>query len=462
MGGLPKRATLLQENPGENRLLIDGGDLLFTAEKVSNPTRLAQEKITAQAIISAYNILGYEAVAVGRRDLTGGLPFLNELAKAAKFPFLSANLVDRGGKTIFPASTIINRAGLKVAIMALTSPSAPPRPGYQINKWQESLPPLVAKLKRKSDILILLSNLKPTINQEIARQHQEIHLIIQSGQGSGKMAPRLVNNSLLSQSGKEGKYIGELKIRWSDSGRWQKKGESLLAKRQEMDRLNWQIKRLERRGDPAQVYKDAPQTYSHYKRLKGQVAELKGEITRLSSKKKQKKNPPATYTARQMAISSSLRDEPEIRQLLERHKRLAGQIKPARGQKNQQQGQGLKKYLGSRGCKPCHSEIFTAWQETAHARAMASLTRKGQEKNMKCVHCHVTGLEAETAQLAQSLPADLRQVGCEACHGPGRSHGLAPDKVKMAGTVKESRCLQCHSAEHDDDFNFQRDSQLIH
>jgi len=39
--------------------------------------------------------MGYDGVNVGEKDLTMGLKFLSEVSQKAKFPFISANLVDK-------------------------------------------------------------------------------------------------------------------------------------------------------------------------------------------------------------------------------------------------------------------------------------------------------------------------------------------------------------------------------
>ena len=50
-------------------------------------------------------------------------------------------------------------------------------------------------------------------------------------------------------------------------------------------------------------------------------------------------------------------------------------------------------------------------------------------------------------------------VGCENCHGPGADHAAAPfDKAARAPSFTRARsaevCLQCHTKEHSDLFQF--------
>ncbi len=62
------------------------------------------------------------------------------------------------------------------------------------------------------------------------------------------------------------------------------------------------------------------------------------------------------------------------------------------------------------------------WQKTRHAKAYDSLAAKGQQFNQDCLPCHVTGVVTGKEPYILTLPEALLQVGCEACHGPGRAH----------------------------------------
>ncbi|MDH3394031.1 MAG: hypothetical protein OEL66_08485, partial [Desulfobulbaceae bacterium] len=75
----------------------------------------------------------------------------------------------------------------------------------------------------------------------------------------------------------------------------------------------------------------------------------------------------------------------------------------------------------------------------------------------------VTGINDTNLRHALSLPEEQRQVGCEACHGAGTEHVKTQGKRAMPiPTPGSDVCLRCHTPEHSDDFNYQRDRHLVH
>jgi len=232
LGGLSKKAYQLEKIQGLYEfpyLTVDAGNLLFKHERIA-PALLQQMTITAKGIIDAYNLMQYDAVAVGRNDLAGGLSFLKAQAARSQFTWLSANLLHKSDKKpIFSASLIRRFDNLTVGIIGLTGHDG--KVQFQDNEdavilpWQEVLPDYIADLSSRCDLLILLSNNTTKQNQEIAKSFEEIHLIIQSKPRSGNSAPKLINKSLIAQTGKQGKYLGWMLIDWQQSKTWGRKGD---------------------------------------------------------------------------------------------------------------------------------------------------------------------------------------------------------------------------------------------
>ncbi len=100
--------------------MVDGGDLFFAAPSLSPPA-LQVGKLKARALLEAFNRLETAAINIGDRDLAAGLPFLKTLAESARFPFLSANLVDPAGQLIFKPAFVVEKNGLRVALIGASS-----------------------------------------------------------------------------------------------------------------------------------------------------------------------------------------------------------------------------------------------------------------------------------------------------------------------------------------------------
>jgi 5'-nucleotidase len=136
-GGLPLIAGYLDVLRADHGrvIVVDSGDL-FQGSLESN-------FFEGEPVIKGYNALGYDAAAVGNHEFDYGpagpdsvarlpgqdpLGALKKNARAAKFPFLSANLTEKAtGKTPSWAKryTMIEANGAKVGIIGLSTPDTP-------------------------------------------------------------------------------------------------------------------------------------------------------------------------------------------------------------------------------------------------------------------------------------------------------------------------------------------------
>ncbi|UCE98982.1 MAG: cytochrome c family protein [Planctomycetota bacterium] len=108
-------------------------------------------------------------------------------------------------------------------------------------------------------------------------------------------------------------------------------------------------------------------------------------------------------------------------------------------------------YTGSKSCKSCHEYEYKKWSGRAHAHAYATLERVGSHYDPECIICHVVGFEYESGFVSeQKSGEDLRNVGCENCHGPGSEH------IRTLGqaltTEPMSDCTDCHTSERSADY----------
>lgn len=102
-------------------------------------------------------------------------------------------------------------------------------------------------------------------------------------------------------------------------------------------------------------------------------------------------------------------------------------------------------YVGTENCQMCHSDNFNSWSKKGHPRAYDLLVSAKQEKNEKCLPCHVTGYGVGGFVDAEKTPG-LKGVTCEACHGPGSEHN--GDKAKIVRVAPATVCTKCHLEEN--------------
>lgn len=114
-------------------------------------------------------------------------------------------------------------------------------------------------------------------------------------------------------------------------------------------------------------------------------------------------------------------------------------------------------FEGAAKCKMCHKgtskgEVFEKWEKSLHAKAFDTLKAKGEEKNPKCLDCHVTGFNAGGYKPGDAKNSAFAGVQCEACHGAGSQYkkmSVMKDKALALknGLVEQNEvvCKKCHN-----------------
>lgn len=111
----------------------------------------------------------------------------------------------------------------------------------------------------------------------------------------------------------------------------------------------------------------------------------------------------------------------------------------------------MAKWVGSTSCQACHRREHQIWKGSKHSTAIDILREQNAATRLDCVSCHVTGYKVDTAAFFEE------NVGCEACHGPGKDHiayfnGKAKERPSMKAT--SSVCAKCHTEPNSPLFSF--------
>ena len=137
--------------------------------------------------------------------------------------------------------------------------------------------------------------------------------------------------------------------------------------------------------------------------------------------------------------------------------------------------------MGSESCKKCHEHAYDIWAKTPHSHAYKTLVDAKHPGNRQydpeCIVCHTVGFAHETGfrnedsqprwavDAGKKLTHGLKDVGCEACHGPSSLHAknptdvewrkrINPWKYQHADLKKRARaidqfCQKCHDIDND-------------
>jgi len=106
-----------------NILLVDCGDLLQGTPFVYYFNKI--DKTVPNPMILTLNYMKYDAFTVGNHDIEQGLFIYQRARTESDFPWLSANSILPDGTTFFKPYTLIEKNGVKIGIIGLTTPAIP-------------------------------------------------------------------------------------------------------------------------------------------------------------------------------------------------------------------------------------------------------------------------------------------------------------------------------------------------
>jgi hypothetical protein len=197
------------------------------------------------------------------------------------------------------------------------------------------------------------------------------------------------------------------------------------------------------------------------------VRQKQGERDRLAAQRDQLVKQPFAIPARgsyfmleQVRINKTRACQAKVQDAVTAFYRAAGEAnaKAAAGSTPPPVPEGQATFVGNEACEDCHDEAVKFWSQTRHAGAWETLVQRGQQLDLECIGCHVTGWGGPGgATLAKN--ERLRDVGCETCHGPGSIHVAKGGEEKPLAVVlnppKEMCATQCHTKEHSDTFQYE-------
>lgn len=360
--------------------------------------------------------MGYDAIAVGEKDLSYGLASLEEDRDKYNLNLICANLFaksdekesgDSGkGKRPFPPYIIVERDGVTFGFIALLSPatkmsSAQAKTEEEVQSLTyiiaNPIPiaqELVPNVKKKCDILVLLAHMERYELERFLPDLPEVDVAIlgHSSRSEKTEEPFLLGTVPVYMASHQGQNIGRLQI-----------------------------------------------TIDADKR----IADTNNKIYFLDS----------TYP-----------DEPVMAQLVAdfetEYKSLQKEIYAKEMLRASKSPGGGEVYLGLSVCQRCHEEQFEAYVSSAHAHAYETLSKQFRHRDANCIGCHSVGYGEPggfTGVRVIGSTTDLIDVQCEACHGPGTEHSR--DGTYNRNAVES--CTRCHTPEQDSTFDFEKDWALI-
>lgn len=174
----------------------------------------ARSKAKAELIGKIYRRMGVTALNISDFELQQGIAFLKgEITKG--LPLTSANITDIKGKLIFPNYKIKKIGKIRIGFFGLTRPvideKFAEREGIAMKDPLAAAKDTVQRLRKRADMVILLSDLGQDLDRKIAAEVEDIDFIMESRDIAYGYSQKLQNAHLLTSS-KDGKNVGKLRM----------------------------------------------------------------------------------------------------------------------------------------------------------------------------------------------------------------------------------------------------------
>jgi len=220
--GLARITAMVRKIRAENAAA--GNETYLFSSGDSLQGSLISTVFKGEAEFKALDKLGIDAMAVGNHEFDFGSKRLLHLEQQVNFPLLSANThLKESSNLVFDPYRIMRTSdGFRIAVMGLTTPETPITTApenvsdYRFVQPELAVQRYIEDLDRRTDAIILLSHLGLDQDLMLARDYQELDVII--GGHTHTMMPeaRILGEVIIGQAGDHGLYLGRMDIQISN------------------------------------------------------------------------------------------------------------------------------------------------------------------------------------------------------------------------------------------------------
>lgn len=217
-GGFHELARLIDSLRSVDRdlLLLDGGDVM-TGSPISD---FEYKGSVGGALFEMMNLIGYDAWAVGNHDLDVSQENLKALIAVARFPSLSANLVDSAGTLPLGNKeyVILEKQSLRIGVIGLITRDLFGVTNTNNLKGLKVLPPaevtqaIIDKIDAQTDLIVAVTHQGVDEDSALARNTHGLDVIIGGHSHTRLRTPKRINNVIIVQAGSNSENLGVLKL----------------------------------------------------------------------------------------------------------------------------------------------------------------------------------------------------------------------------------------------------------
>jgi hypothetical protein len=433
-------------------LVVDAGSLLYSRAPIPAPM-VTQEELKADLLAATYQgALKVDAVGLGPADLPQGLDHL-------RLPRMAANVSEISAQ----APRVIELGGAKAGVFGVIAEGAVT--GVKLGDPVAAGKQAVAQL-RGQGAQVVIGLVQAASKRDAVKLVRDIGGVDLAVAGLGldapdperiEIEPQHVGDGWLVAPANRGQIVARLDMTVRGPGPLADAiGPGAAAAK--LAQLDKQLAALD--ADLAAFAADKSADPAFVAQKKQERAQLAADRDRLKAHPLAAPPRGSYFTLEQIRINKTLACNTAVQDAVSKFFRATGEanVKAAAGVAIPKPPRGQAGYTGTESCSDCHDEAVAFWKKTVHATAWKTLEDRGQQFDLECIGCHVTGWDKPGgSNLAHN--DKLRDVQCETCHGPGSIHvtkgGLEkPSAVKLA-PAPDLCATQCHTKEHSDTFQLE-------
>ena len=452
LGDISRTAELVaQARAAGPVLVVDAGSLLYSQNPV--PAQLVgQEELKADLLANLYqHDLQVAAVGLGPMDLAKG-------PAGVRFPRQAVDLADPAYPTAPPR--VIAIGGAKVGVFGVIAKGAIP---LELSDPVAAGKAAVAKLRGDGASVVIglvqASNKRDAV--DLVRAIGGIDLAI-GGLGIDApepehvaITPERVGTGWLVVPANRGQVVSRIDVTLHGPGPLAD-AVGPAAAQARIAELGVRLASLDK--DLAAYAKDKTADPAFVAQKQAERDRIAAEQAHLRAHPLEAPATGSFFTLDQVFVKKTLACSVPVQDAVKHFDLAAGQanVAAAKSEPPPPAAKGQATYVGMDACADCHDDEVKFWKHTVHAQAWQTLVDRGQQYDLECIGCHVTGwMDPGGSNLAHN--DNLRDVQCEMCHGPGSIHvakGGEEKPLAIRLDPPDDLCAtRCHTHEHSDTFD---------
>ena len=179
-----------------------------------------------EAIVAGMNLMGYDAMALGPKELSLGATLLRQRMQETHFPLLSANVLWRdSGELVVEPYVVLPLGPYRVGVIGLTRPPDEDLADFEVLDPEESIADHVSEVVGVADTIVLVTNLGYRTAFELVQAVPEIDLVVAALPGQlPERVERVAGTTTLAVTAEEpaarhaGRRVGRLIVSLGGNG----------------------------------------------------------------------------------------------------------------------------------------------------------------------------------------------------------------------------------------------------